>query len=328
MKPKKLKIKSTLLAFMLISTPLSPYALGADELNFVTDTKKDVETINTTANPWSTYPGIAGAESRIGAYGYPKSIMTLLIQGHRSMKVYIALPDKQTDKALPTIILSTKEQQSPIAYNNIIYHLASHGFAVVAPEHLDSVPSGTNGMSPRQVSQSRIDDIHDAIRSLSLIKQVSGLNLSLEYACLGFSSGAKDCLMNSGDMSEFQDNHPWSGSPWAIGLVSPKITDIPPGYKDINAPIIVVGTMDNMGIGDGVLAQRPDTSQRVFAAISKFDDPLMAISQPDNELSFYYRSILSAWFYGTYTNTAQYIDLFKGDTYARHTGNNVQTSFQ
>lgn len=330
-----MKLKYGLLALPCIASLLFPVMAHAQapaegEINFVQGPTNDSDSdkINTTSNPWSSYSGIAGDESRIGIYGYPHATKTLLIQGHRDMKMYIALPDKPTDKPLPAIILSVKEQQSPDAYSNVMYHLASHGFAVFAPQHLDSINNATNGMTPLQIEQSRIDDIHDTIRALSLIKQVSGLKLSLEYSCIGFSSGARDCLMNSGDMSEYQGAHPWYGNPWALTLISPKITDIPPGYADINVPIMVIGTMENMNIGDGVLAERPETSQRIFAAIDNFDDTLMAISQPNKDVSFYYRSLLSAWATGTYTNSAQYIDLFKGNVYAGHTGNVVQTSFQ
>lgn len=285
--------------------------------------------IHTQSNPWVSQNGPQAQMARIGRFvdesGHLPSPARQGITGHREMKVFIWLPHGfQMSAALPIIVLSGKYGTPPASYQNVAGHLASHGFVVIAPDHEDA----DNGVLSGQTNQKRIDDLHDTIRAIPAIAQNAGFMPGGNLACIGFAEGITDCLMNGGIHSEVAGLHPWGGMFSSILAIGPTAKNIPPGIETIGSPIMIAGSMADMSIKDGILAQHPESApkSRVLVAIHDFADPYVTINRPDQPETYFWRSIVALWMKGTIGGEPSVLQGIDG--YANMTNNYIQTAIR
>ncbi len=288
----------------------------------------DQNIIHNQSNPWVSQSGPQADMARIGSFVDEASSHLPLparqeVSGHRDLTAFVWLPHGfRMSASLPIAILSGKIGTSPASYQTLAGHLASHGIVVIVPDHNDDSQAADAGVT----TQKRIDDIHDVIRSLPAIAQNAGFMTGAGIACIGFDAGITDCLMNGGIHHEIGSLHPWGGQFSSILGVEPTSKNIPEEVASINTPIMFVGAMSDMSIGNGILARHPESApnSRVLAAIQNFSDPYVTINRPDQSETYFWRSLVTLWLEGTIGGKPE---ILKGlDSYGSMTANFIQTA--
>lgn len=293
--------------------------------------ESDQDIIHTQSNPWVSQSGLPAEMSRVGSFidqasGRLPQSARQEISGHQEQTVSIWLPyGFRINAPLPVAILSGEIGMPPASYQTLAGHIASHGIVVIIPDHKDDFPASSATQS-QKTTQKRIDDIHDVVRALPEIARNAGFEVGTGIACIGFDAGITDCLMNGGINHEIGDLHPWGGQFSSILAIDPTTANTPAAVAAISTPIMFVGGMDSMNMGDGLLANHPEEAPkaRTLVAIQKFSDPYVTINKPDQPETYYWRSLVSLWLDGTIGSQPQ--DLKAIDSYASLTSDFIQTA--
>ncbi len=265
------------------------------------ESEKPSDAITAMVNPWAERNDALGAASRVGPYSKSDRVENGAIEltvedGTTSMDVLIWTPQTAAiNSELPFVIISGWDSIPPETYQVMASHLASHGYVVIAPRH--PAPAGT--ASKTLTSQARIDDVHRVLRMIPRLSTRIGLFSNGEIACLGFHIGVTDCLMNAGISTPFMGLHPWNGHFTSLILTDPQSGSIPTEYAAIQSPIMVVGSMEAMGIENGLLARHPPDSFRFMVAIQGYNEPFATMADSSSNESFFWRGVLAEWLYET-----------------------------
>ena len=325
---RNIALATCLMTALPVYAQSSPGGLSLPQnLSDVTSQRAHDERLDTLYNPWLTAGPILGNNSKLGLAGRTNSYTKIVIKGHRDITTFLYFPSHVSNAEIPVVIVSTQYDTSPVAYNVLFNHLASQGYLVIAPLHQDVSYNVTN-VKTDEDTQSRINDIHDMIRSIPIVKNMTHMNISPNYSLVGFHDGDYDCLMNSGLPSDNPKITAWPGAPQSITLVSPVEGDIPQSFANLSTPVMAVSTIDGLNIQKGILAQMPEDGIRLLVAFDGFNDPLMSIADETIDKTFMWKSLLTTWLNATMMKDMKAFDAFKSQDFEQHSNGVIKTQIE
>jgi len=144
-------------------------------------------------------------------------------------------------------------------YERIIRHWVSHGYVLVAPDHVDS-PNRSARPTPREMQtivQTRVRDVSFAIDALENIRHAADIEARMDtgkLAVAGHSFGAGVAMMKAGLIMREQDRGPWGPAHddrfrAAVLLSPPGGGDemAPKAFDGLHGPLIATGGTEDVG---------------------------------------------------------------------------------
>lgn len=159
----------------------------------------------------------------------------------------------------PVVVFSTGGFCPSQMYERIIRHWVSHGYVLIAPDHVDS-PNRPASPTPEQMQtivQSRVRDLSFAVDALDRIGDAAAIETRLDagkLAVAGHSFGSGVAMMKSGLMMRAVDRGPWGPAHddrflAAILLSPPGGGDemAPNAFDGLHGPLIATGGTRDVG---------------------------------------------------------------------------------
>ena len=144
-----------------------------------------------------------------------------------------------SDDLFPVVVFSTGGFCPSQMYERIIRHWASHGYVIIAPDHIDSPnrPAQPTPEEMQSIVHTRVRDMSfaiDALESISLADDVEAQLDMTRLAVAGHSFGSGVAMMKAGLVMREEDKGPWG--PAHDERFRASILLSPPGGGDEMAP--------------------------------------------------------------------------------------------
>ena len=181
-------------------------------------------------------------------------------------------------------------------YARLTHHWVSHGYVVIAPDHVDS-PNRATRPTPEQMQtiiQTRVRDVSFAIDALESIRRTGGLSAGLKadkLAVAGHSFGSGVAMMKAGLLLREQDRGPWGPAydprlSAAIFLSPPGMNDelVPDAFDGLRMPFLATGGTNDLSRIDFSPLSPADWRRQAFTMAPPGDKYSLIIADADHYL--------------------------------------------
>ena len=164
-----------------------------------------------------------------------------------------------SDKLFPVVVFSTGGFCPSQMYELIVHHWVSHGYVLIAPDHVDS-PNRSAPPTPQQMQtivQTRVRDLSFAVDALEDIRREADIEARMDtkkLAVAGHSFGSGVAMMKAGMFVGEQDEGPWGPTHddrfRAVILLSPAgraEETAPNAFDGLHGPLIATGGTKDVG---------------------------------------------------------------------------------
>ena len=166
------------------------------------------------------------------------------------------------DGPFPVVVFSTGGFCGSQMYERILHHWVSHGYVLIAPDHVDS-PNRPARPTPEQMQsilQTRVRDLSFTVDALTAIRREAGFAATLNtdrLAIAGHSFGSGVAMMKSGLLIREQDRGPWGPAhdprfTAAIALSPPGTNDelAANAFSGLDGPFLATGGTNDLSRND------------------------------------------------------------------------------
>jgi dienelactone hydrolase len=165
----------------------------------------------------------------------------------------------ESDGRFPVVVFSTGGFCPSQMYERYLSHWASHGYVVIAPDHIDSPnrPAPPTAEQMQSIVQTRVREVSFAVDALEDIRVAAEIEAKLDsskLAVAGHSFGSGVAMMKAGVIMREQDRGPWGPAHderfrAAILLSPPGGGDemAPNAFDGLKGPFIATGGTNDLG---------------------------------------------------------------------------------
>jgi predicted dienelactone hydrolase len=193
-----------------------------------------------------------------GPYQVNSVAAVTLNDPERSVDVTFRSWFPEGDGPFPVVVFSTGGFCASQMYERILHHWVSHGYVLIAPDHVDS-PNRPARPTPEQMQsiiQTRVRDLSFTVDALTAIRREAGFAAKLntgKLAVAGHSFGSGVAMMKSGLLIREQDRSTWGPAhdprfSAAIALSPPGINDelATDAFSGLNGPFLATGGTNDL----------------------------------------------------------------------------------